>query len=57
MAHEYAYTGRRMSAQRAVEVGLVNQLFDSQDDLVAGVLEIAAEIAAQSPLAVWARRR
>lgn len=53
VAREYAYTGRRMSAQRAVEVGLVNQLFDSQDDLVAGVLEIAAEIAAQSPLAVW----
>jgi enoyl-CoA hydratase len=53
VAREYAYTGRRMSAQRAVEVGLVNQLFDTQDDLVAGVLEIAAEIAAQSPLAVW----
>ncbi len=53
VAREYAYTGRRMSAQRAVEVGLVNQLFDTQEDLVAGVLEIAAEIAAQSPLAVW----
>jgi enoyl-CoA hydratase len=53
VAREYAYTGRRMSAQRAVEVGLVNQLFDTEEDLVAGVLEIAAEIAAQSPLAVW----
>lgn len=53
VAREYAYTGRRMSAQRAVEVGLVNQLFDTHEDLVAGVLEIAAEIAAQSPLAVW----
>lgn len=53
VAREYAYTGRRMSARRAVEVGLVNQLFDTHDDLVAGVLEIAAEIAAQSPLAVW----
>jgi enoyl-CoA hydratase len=53
VAREYAYTGRRMSAQRAVEVGLVNQLFDTHDDLVAGVLEVAAEIAAQSPLAVW----
>ena len=52
VAREYAYTGRRMSARRAVEVGLVNQLFDTHDDLVAGVLEIAAEIAAQSPLAV-----
>lgn len=53
VAREYAYTGRRMSAQRAVEVGLVNQLFDTHDDLVTGVLEIAAEIAAQSPLAIW----
>ena len=53
VAREYAYTGRRMSARRAVEVGLVNQLFDTHDDLVAGVLEIAVEIAAQSPLAVW----
>jgi len=53
VAREYAYTGRRMTAQRAVEVGLVNQLFDTHEDLVAGVLEIAAEIAAQSPLAVW----
>jgi enoyl-CoA hydratase len=53
VAREYAYTGRRMSAQRAVEVGLVNQLFETHDDLVAGVLEIAAEIATQSPLAVW----
>jgi enoyl-CoA hydratase len=53
VAREYAYTGRRMSAQRAVEVGLVNQLFDTHEDLIAGVLEIAAEIAAQSPLAVW----
>jgi len=53
VAREYAYTGRRMTAQRAVEVGLVNQLFDTHENLVAGVLEIAGEIAAQSPLAVW----
>jgi enoyl-CoA hydratase len=53
VAREYAYTGRRMSAQRALEVGLVNQLFDSHEDLVAGVLEIARDIAKQSPLAVW----
>lgn len=53
VAREYAYTGRRMTAERAVEVGLVNQLFETHEDLVAGVLEIAAEIAAQSPLAVW----
>ena len=53
VAREYAYTGRRMSAQRAVEVGLVNELFADHDALVEGVLGIAREIAAQSPLAVW----
>ena len=53
IAREYAYTGRRLTAQRALEVGLVNELFDDHDALVAGVLAIAGEIAAQSPLAVW----
>lgn len=53
VAREMAYTGRRLSAQRALEVGLVNQLFPSHEELVDGVLEIAAEIASKSPLAVW----
>lgn len=53
VAREFVYTGRRMSAQRAAEVGLVNQVFDDHESLVAGVLEIAAEIATKSPLAVW----
>ena len=53
VAREYAYTGRRMTAERAVEVGLVNEVFDDHEALLAGVTEIAREIAAQSPLAVW----
>ncbi|MCX6510837.1 MAG: crotonase/enoyl-CoA hydratase family protein [Actinobacteria bacterium] len=53
VARELAYTGRRMSAQRALEVGLVNQVFPTHEELVAGVLEIASEIASKSPLAVW----
>jgi enoyl-CoA hydratase len=53
VARELAYTGRRMPAARALDVGLVNEVFDTHDDLVAGVLEVAAEVAAQSPLAVW----
>ena len=53
VARELAYTGRRMPAERAVEVGLVNQVFATHDDLLAGVMEIAAEIAAKSPLAIW----
>ena len=53
VARELAYTGRRLSAQRALEVGLVNQIFDTHEQLVSGVLDIAREIASKSPLAVW----
>ena len=53
VARELAYTGRRMSAQRALEVGLVNQVFPTHEELVTGVLEIAGEIASKSPLAIW----
>ena len=38
---------------RALEVGLVNEVFPTHEALVDGVLEIAGEIAAKSPLAVW----
>ncbi len=53
VARELAYTGRRMSAARAYEVGLVQEVFADPESLVAGVLEIAREIAAKSPLAIW----
>ena len=53
VARELVYTGRRMSAQRAYEVGLVNQVFEDHESLVSGVLEIAAEIATKSPLTLW----
>jgi enoyl-CoA hydratase len=53
IVRELAYTGRRLSAQEALEVGLVNRLYPSHDALVAGVMEIAGEITARSPLAVW----
>lgn len=53
VARELAYTGRRMPAQRAYEVGLVQQVYPDQEALLAGVLETAREIAAKSPLAIW----
>ena len=53
IARELAYTGDRMPAQRALECGLVNQVFDDHGSLVEGTLEIAARIAAKSPLAIW----
>ena len=52
VVRELAYTGRRLPAQRARELGLVNEVYDSQDAMLEGVMAIAAEIAGHSPLAV-----
>ena len=52
-AREMAYTGRRMGSAWARDVGLVNAVYPDHDSLVAGVLEIAGEIAERSPLAMW----
>jgi enoyl-CoA hydratase len=53
VAREMAYRGNRLGAGRAYEIGLVNEVFDDHESLVAGVMEIAQEIAAKSPLAIW----
>ena len=49
---ELAYTGRRMPALKAKEIGWVNEVFDSQEAMLAHALETAREIASKSPLAV-----
>lgn len=49
---EMAFTGRRLSAQKAKEIGLVNELFDTHEALLAHVLDTAREIACKAPLAV-----
>jgi enoyl-CoA hydratase len=53
IAREMAYLGRRVPARRAYDVGLVNEVFADHPSLVAGVLDLAAEIATKSPLAIW----
>jgi enoyl-CoA hydratase len=52
MARELAYTGRNIGADEAVTIGLINRVFASPDELVAGVMQIAQSIAAKSPLAI-----
>jgi len=52
MAREMAYTGDRIPARRALEVGLVNAVYADQEAMLDGVFEIAGRIAANSPLAV-----
>ncbi len=52
VARELAYTGRRMHAEEAKDVGLVNAVYPDQAAMLDAVQAIAVEIAAKSPLAV-----
>ncbi|MDP9101332.1 MAG: crotonase/enoyl-CoA hydratase family protein [Actinomycetota bacterium] len=53
VARELAFTGRRMPARRAWEVGLVQEVYADHEALLEGVLATAREIAGKSPLAIW----
>lgn len=52
VAREMAFTGCKLSAERAYHSGLVNDVFDDKDAMLARARELAAEIASFSPLAV-----
>ena len=54
---ELAYTGRRLGAQRALAVGLVNEVFDSHAATVDAALKCAREIAAKPPVAIWGTKQ
>lgn len=54
---ELAYTGRRLPAQRALAYGLVNEVFETQEAMVAAALKCAAEIAAKPPVAIWGTKQ
>jgi enoyl-CoA hydratase len=49
---ELAYTGRRMPALKAKEIGWVNEVLPSHEECVAHALATAREIASKAPLAV-----
>lgn len=57
IVRELAYTGRRMPAQEAKGVGLVNHVFADQDTMLEKVMDIAREIAGKAPLAVYGCKR
>ena len=52
LMRELAYTGRRMYAEEAKEVGLVNAVFETHESMLETVGGIAGQIASKSPLAV-----
>ena len=54
---ELAYSGRRLPAQKALGYGLVNEVFDTQDAMLAAALQCAKEIAAKPPVAIWGTKQ
>jgi enoyl-CoA hydratase len=57
MMREMAYTGRNVDAAEALRIGLVNRTFADLPQLLEGVLAIAGQIAAKSPIAVQGSKR
>jgi len=52
VVRELAYTGRRFLADEAMKHGLVNKVFDTREDMMEGVMEVAKDIASKGPLAI-----
>ena len=57
LVKELAYTGRRLSAENALKHGLVTQVFETQETLVAGALACAKEMANKPPVAIWGTKQ
>ncbi|MCR9270555.1 MAG: crotonase/enoyl-CoA hydratase family protein [Hyphomonadaceae bacterium] len=49
---QMAYTGERLGAAKAKEIGLVNDVFDSHEAMMEHVMGVAREIASKNPIAV-----
>ena len=54
---EYAYTGRRMPATKALAYGLVNEVFNTFDAMLAAAMQCASEIANKPPVAIWGTKQ
>jgi enoyl-CoA hydratase len=57
IVRELAYTGRKWSAAEAHAAGFVNAVYPDHETMVAGVVEIAREIASKSPIAIWGTKQ
>jgi enoyl-CoA hydratase len=54
---ELAYTGRRLSAEKALGYGLVNEVFADAPAMLAAAMQCATEIAAKPPVAIWGTKQ
>ncbi|MBI3283344.1 MAG: enoyl-CoA hydratase/isomerase family protein [Burkholderiales bacterium] len=57
IVHEMAYTGRRLPAARALAVGLVNEVLETQEAMLDAALQMATEIAEKPPVAIWGSKQ
>ena len=54
---EIAYTGRRVPAAEAKQMGLINEVYPDHETMLDSVMAIATEIASKAPLAVAGCKR
>jgi enoyl-CoA hydratase len=54
---EMAYTGKRLDAQRALQYGLVNAVYETEAQMLEAALQCAAEIASKPPIAIWGTKQ
>lgn len=54
---ELAYTGRRLTADKAMQYGLVNAVFESPEATLQAAMECAKEIASKPPVAMWGTKQ
>ena len=56
-ARQMSYTAERVSADKARDIGIVNEVYDTAEDMLEAVMNIARQIAAHAPLAVSGAKR
>jgi len=54
---ELAYTGRRLKADKALMYGLVTEVFETNDVMLAAAMQCAKEIASKPPIAIWGTKQ
>jgi enoyl-CoA hydratase len=54
---ELAYTGRRLSADKALQYGLVNDVLPDAHAALAAAMKAAEDIASKPPVAIWGTKQ
>lgn len=57
LVKELAYTGRRLSADKALQYGLVNEVLPDAATALAAAMKTAAEMASKPPVAIWGTKQ